>query len=53
MQKKYILAHDTGTGGDKAVLTDLRGKIIHSRYQEYGLSYPRPEWVEQDPPGDL
>ncbi len=49
MQKKYILAHDTGTGGDKAVLTDLRGQVIHSRYQEYGLSYPHPEWVEQDP----
>jgi xylulokinase len=49
MVKKYILAHDTGTGGDKAVLTDLRGQIIHSRYQDYGLSYPHPEWVEQDP----
>jgi xylulokinase len=49
MDKKYILAHDTGTGGDKAVLTDLRGQIIHSRYQEYSLSYPQPEWVEQDP----
>jgi xylulokinase len=49
MAKKYILAHDTGTGGDKAVITDLKGKVIHSAYQDYGLSYPRPEWVEQDP----
>lgn len=49
MNKKYILAHDTGTGGDKAVLTDLKGKVIHSAYQDYGLSYPKPEWVEQDP----
>ena len=49
MAKKYILAHDTGTGGDKAVLTDLRGQVIHSRYQDYGLSYPQPEWVEQNP----
>jgi len=47
--KKYILAHDTGTGGDKAVLCDLAGKVIHSAYQSYGISYPRPEWVEQDP----
>ena len=47
--KKYILAHDTGTGGDKAVLCDLTGKVIHSAYQSYGISYPRPEWVEQDP----
>ena len=47
--KKYILAHDTGTGGNKAVLCDLTGKVIHSAYQSYGISYPRPEWVEQDP----
>jgi xylulokinase len=47
--KKYILAHDTGTGGDKAVLTDLQGRVIHSAYQPYGLSYPQAEWVEQDP----
>jgi xylulokinase len=49
MDKKYILAHDTGTGGDKAVLTDLRGRIIHAAYQDYGLNYPHPGWVEQDP----
>lgn len=47
--KKYILAHDTGTGGDKAVITDLQGRVIHSVYQPYGLSTPRPDWVEQDP----
>lgn len=48
-QKKYVLAHDTGTGGNKAVLCDLQGKILHSAYQSYGISYPQPEWVEQDP----
>jgi len=47
--KKYILAHDTGTGGDKAVITDLQGKVIHSTYRPYGLQYPKPDWVEQDP----
>lgn len=47
--KKYVLAHDTGTGGDKAVLTDLRGRIIHSRYLPYSIRYPKPEWAEQDP----
>jgi xylulokinase len=46
---KYILAHDTGTGGDKAVLCDLNGKVLYSAYQSYGLSYPQPGWVEQDP----
>ncbi|MCI0520458.1 MAG: FGGY-family carbohydrate kinase [Chloroflexi bacterium] len=47
--KKYILAHDTGTGGDKAVITDLQGRVIHAAYRPYGLSYPRADWVEQDP----
>jgi len=46
---KYILAHDTGTGGDKAVLTDLRGNIVHSHYLPYEVEYPVPEWAEQDP----
>lgn len=49
MQKRYILAHDTGTGGDKAVITDLNGRVIHSAYLPYGLSYPQAAWVEQDP----
>ncbi len=47
--KKYILAHDTGTGGNKAVLCDLKGRVVHSVYRPYGISYPHPEWVEQDP----
>lgn len=46
---RYIVAHDTGTGGNKAVLTDLRGRIIHSAYQPYNLRYPQAGWVEQDP----
>src|SRR3990170_2660250 len=49
MTKRFILAHDTGTGGDKAVLTDLSGRILHSHYQPYPVLYPRPEWAEQDP----
>ncbi|MFN2120357.1 MAG: xylulokinase [Anaerolineales bacterium] len=47
-KKQFILAHDTGTGGNKAVLCDLRGRVVHSAYRPYGLSYPKPEWVEQD-----
>jgi xylulokinase len=47
--KSYILAHDVGTGGDKAVLTDLEGRVIQSAYRDYGLIYPRAGWVEQDP----
>ena len=46
---RYLLAHDTGTGGDKAVLTDLEGRVIRSAYREYPVLYPRPDWAEQDP----
>ena len=49
MSQDYILAHDTGTGGDKAVLTDLEGQIVESAYQPYEVRTPRPDWVEQDP----
>jgi xylulokinase len=49
MSKQYILAHDAGTGGDKAVLTDLEGRIVESAYQSYEVYYPRPDWAEQDP----
>jgi len=49
IEKKYIVAHDTGTGGDKAVLTDLRGRILAAQYRSYPVRYPRPEWAEQDP----
>ncbi len=49
MTKKYIVAHDTGTGGDKAVLTDLEGRVVRSAYQPYEVHYPRADWAEQDP----
>jgi xylulokinase len=47
--EKYLLAHDTGTGGNKAVLTDLRGRVVCASYKPYAVSYPRPDWAEQDP----
>ncbi len=31
------------------MLCDLRGRVLHAVYQPYGISYPKPEWVEQDP----
>ena len=47
--KKYIVSHDVGTGGNKAVICDLNGQVLHSNYLPYGISYPNPEWVEQNP----
>ncbi|RKX83188.1 MAG: hypothetical protein DRP57_08425, partial [Spirochaetes bacterium] len=46
---KYIIAHDTGTSGNKAVITDIRGSILHSVYSAYPLEYPETGWVEQNP----
>jgi xylulokinase len=46
---EYILAHDVGTGGNKAVLTDRDGRIICSETQEYGIHHPYPGWAEQNP----
>jgi xylulokinase len=43
------MAHDVGTGGSKAALTDFSGKIIASRFAPYETSYPRENWAEQDP----
>jgi xylulokinase len=45
----YIIAHDFGTSGDKAVLTDLKGKVLASEYREYPLLHPKSHWVEQNP----
>jgi len=44
----YLIAHDVGTGGSKAALTDLEGNIIASRFAPYPTSYPREHWAEQD-----
>lgn len=47
--EKYIIAHDVGTGGSKATLTDMQGKILASRFCPYGTDYPKENWAEQDP----
>ena len=49
MGGKYIISHDVGTGGSKAVLTDLEGKIISYSFEPYCVDYCRPAWAEQDP----
>jgi xylulokinase len=49
MGEKFIVSHDVGTGGSKAVLTDLTGTILASSFEPYSTSYPQPHWAEQDP----
>jgi xylulokinase len=45
----YLLGHDVGTSGDKAVLMTEAGEVVASAYETYPTRYPRPLWAEQDP----
>ena len=49
MSAQYIIAHDVGTSGNKAVLVDTEGNIRASAFQAYPVHYPRPDWAEQEP----
>jgi len=44
----YLAGVDVGTTGVRCAVFDLEGSMLASRYREYGASYPRPGWVEQD-----
>lgn len=46
---KYIIAHDVGTSGNKAVLVDTAGKVQSTTTAPYPIHYPCPDWAEQDP----
>jgi len=46
---QYIVAHDVGTGGNKAVLVDTSGAVRATAFSSYATQYPRPDWAEQDP----
>ena len=49
MDAQYIIAHDVGTSGSKAVLVDLNGNVCASDSERYNLYYPCTNWVEQEP----
>ena len=46
---KYLLAHDLGTTGDKAVLFSEDGTLVRALTAEYRTDYLRQGFVEQDP----
>jgi len=37
MTDRFVVAFDVGTSGVKAVLADLGGRVVASRYEPYGL----------------
>ncbi|MBL7208859.1 MAG: FGGY-family carbohydrate kinase [Dehalococcoidia bacterium] len=46
---RYIVAHDVGTSGNKAVLVDAEGRVHGRRFESYRTDYPKPGWAEQEP----
>ncbi len=46
---KYIIAHDVGTSGNKAVLVDTEGHIRGKCFAPFEVHYPRMCWAEQEP----
>jgi xylulokinase len=45
---KYIVAHDVGTSGNKAVLVDTEGHVHGKCFEPYRTYHPSPGWVEQE-----
>ena len=46
--KKYIIAIDLGTTGNRVFCFDKKGKVISSAYREFTQYFPKPGWVEHD-----
>lgn len=44
-----LVGHDVGTSGSKSVLADTEGNILARTFEPYDVSYPQPNWAEQDP----
>ena len=49
MKQKYILAHDVGTSGNKAVLVRFDNIIVGSATAEYCVHHPERGCAEQSP----
>jgi len=49
MPEKYIIAHDMGTSGNKAVLITVYGDIVDAATHAYPLYHPHPGWAEENP----
>lgn len=47
--KRYIIAYDLGTTGNKATIFDDEGNLVSSTFSGYKTYYPKTSWVEQEP----
>ncbi|MFP4221318.1 MAG: glycerol kinase GlpK [Phormidium sp.] len=46
--KRYVLALDLGTTGNRAILFDRDGEVVGQSYKELKQYYPEPGWLEHD-----
>ncbi len=47
--RRYLLAHDLGTSGNKATLFTVEGRLAKSVTAPYGTRYFNNNWAEQEP----
>lgn len=45
----YFIGLDGGTGGARAIVADLDGKVVAMATHEYETTFPRAGWAEQTP----
>lgn len=48
-RRSYLLAHDLGTSGNKAVLYSVDGQRVAAHEHPYQTTYPEPGFAEQNP----
>ena len=46
---KYLMGIDCGTGSVRVAIFDLRGQNRAYDIKEYGTSFPKNGWAEQEP----
>lgn len=46
---KFVISIDQGTTSTRAIAFDLSGNIICSSQKDITITYPKTDWVEQDP----
>lgn len=47
--KRYVLAHDLGTTGNKATLYDAEGALVGTAFSGYETEFAHTNWAEQNP----
>lgn len=48
MTRDAVLAVDCGTTGNRAIVFDVRQRVLASEYREFTQHYPKAGWVEHD-----